>query len=228
MACRQCGDPGTSDARLCAKCIAVNQTRRTQSLEAIRAESRYGVGNRGPVRAEFGIRLGCYSLDSLANWILTLGVLFLTLKLSGGWGDGRELFAQLARDQVSEETMIRTLFSSNVFLKFTVAGYMAGLVSILYRIVEVFFPYSPAKYFLGLKIALPDGSSIPLVDRIFRAFVKNFWFTASILGLIFPSLILEIFCTLISLTLFLGCFVALGENRRALHDYIAGSAVYYQ
>jgi uncharacterized RDD family membrane protein YckC len=82
--------------------------------------------------------------------------------------------------------------------------------SFMYSLIEGFFGASPGKMILGLKVANADGSHGDINLYMKRWALKN------------ASAVLMMFNLVISV----GYFIALSENKQALHDLIAKSAVY--
>lgn len=103
-----------------------------------------------------------------------------------------------------------------------------ALVGILYCLIEGLTGASPGKRILGLVVAYPDGTFADVRLWIKRACLK---YSASLLGalvLITGLTELESVGNLVSLIVLLGCLGAFGASRLALHDIIAGSAVFYR
>ena len=104
---------------------------------------------------------------------------------------------------------------------------------------EIVYALSPGKYLVGAEIRSQDGKEASGAQLTLRFFVKNafqiFFFLNAILATAFDvnrpivmSLLVLLLFAAICLGLFsgVGCFLAIFPGRRALHDYIAGTAVF--
>lgn len=101
-----------------------------------------------------------------------------------------------------------------------------GAFVFLYSLVEAFTGASPGKMALGLKIGLADGrrASAGVYGR--RWAIK---YSGTLLGLIgaLPGFhVTALLAPAAGVIIFVGCFLALGDRRQALHDVAAGTAVF--
>ncbi|HNV01898.1 MAG TPA: RDD family protein [Vicinamibacterales bacterium] len=99
-------------------------------------------------------------------------------------------------------------------------------VTFLYSLIEAFTGASPGKMALRLKIGLEDGRRAPLPVCVRRWAVKYSGALFGLLGAVPLLSPLAMFATAAGLLVFLGCFLALGDRRQALHDLAAGTAVF--
>ena len=103
----------------------------------------------------------------------------------------------------------------------------SNLFHLGYTSTEIFKAASPGKMILGLKIGSETGSPATQNQLITRWAIKNSFSLLSILTII-PILgfIFGLLAFLAGVAVFVGCFLALGAQRQALHDIIAHTAVY--
>jgi uncharacterized RDD family membrane protein YckC len=59
-----------------------------------------------------------------------------------------------------------------------------------------------------------------------RWLLKNMSSVIGILNLIMLSPVLDLIGSIIGIVIFIGCFFVLGDNKQALHDILAGTAVF--
>lgn len=101
-------------------------------------------------------------------------------------------------------------------------------VLILYLLAEAFSGSTPGKKVGHLVVLNADGSKAGIGMLFSRFIIKNIWALLLIVGLGTRSSTVLLIAGLSALAVFVGCFGALGSERRSLHDYIAGTAVYYR
>ena len=99
-------------------------------------------------------------------------------------------------------------------------------VSVAYFVVEGVAGWTPGKLALGLQIASADGTAAPVEALLGRFAVKHAQTILASVGGIAGVELLETIGGLAGLVVFIGCFLALGEARQALHDKAAGTAVF--
>ena len=96
----------------------------------------------------------------------------------------------------------------------------------LYSLIEAFAGASPGKVALGLKVGFEDGRQASIAVYLRRWAIK---FSGTLLGLVgtVPGLHLAgLLAPAAGFIVFVGCFLALGDRRQALHDLAAGTAVF--
>jgi len=96
----------------------------------------------------------------------------------------------------------------------------------LYSLIEAFTGASPGKMLLKLKVGTSDGRRGSPALYVRRWAIK---YSGSVLGLLgaIPGLhVLGLLAPAAGVVIFVGCFVALGDRRQALHDLGASTAVY--
>lgn len=181
------------------------------------------------LRAGFGIRLGALAIDGVIAAIFTAIITLILSPLELPTPDSL-LEAQDTVDELlslfgltGEEGMTIT----KLMVSSTYAGAIGG---VLYMLVEGLTGASIGKRILGLTVARADGTAGTQSLFLSRMFVKN---SDRILQLIAILPLISILSGAISsaastigFVLFIGCFLALGRNRQALHDMVVKTAVF--
>lgn len=164
-------------------------------------------------RVGFGARLTAFLIDGLA--IVVVGVVAggLTGAVIGSGADaagGDETAAAFARALG------------------VLGGAVAGvyLVAVLYGLIEAFTGASPGKMALKLKIGYQDGRPAPVRTYLTRWAVKNGGVILWAAGVLTGSGPVAMLGWLVSLAVFLGCLLVLGDRRQAIHDMAATTAVF--
>jgi uncharacterized RDD family membrane protein YckC len=96
----------------------------------------------------------------------------------------------------------------------------------LYSLIEAFTGASPGKMCLGLRVGTADGRRGSASLYLKRWAIK---YSGTLLGLFgaIPGLhVLGLVAPAAGLIVFVGCFLALGDRRQALHDLGAATAVF--
>jgi uncharacterized RDD family membrane protein YckC len=97
----------------------------------------------------------------------------------------------------------------------------------LYSLIEAFTGASPGKMCLGLRVGTADGRRGSTALYVRRWAIKYSGTVMGLLGSTIPGLqILGLAAPAAGLIVFVGCFLALGDRRQALHDLGAATAVY--
>jgi len=113
-----------------------------------------------------------------------------------------------------------------------VVRYAAGLVAIplavdlLYSLVELIVGASVGKLLLGFRIGTAGGRRADAGTLIVRFLAKYSGSLLAIVAVLARAPELLPISALLYALFVAGCFATLGPERRALHDYVAGSAVY--
>lgn len=160
-------------------------------------------------RATFGKRFGALVIDIIILYVLGKGLEFITGKPTAP----------------TQEELIG-LPLSEIMLVSMSANMMSYYISLSYSLLEIFTQKSIGKMILGLVIADRDGYKAPIVALLIRYLLKQMGtilFVIALLGHI-DGLIWA--GSLLGFIYFIGCFMATSENRLALHDLIAKTAVY--
>lgn len=101
----------------------------------------------------------------------------------------------------------------------------APILGTLYFLPEGVTGYSLGKLALGLRIGTQQMTPAPIPKLMLRFCCKHPHFVLGTLGVISLGAVAT-FGALLGVVAFFGCFAAIGEKRLALHDMIAGTAVY--
>lgn len=169
-------------------------------------------------RVGFGKRLGALLLDCVIVFVLMFvlggvvgGMLGMTAGAMGASGSGSTGDAAAAAGMIGAA------------LGMIAAGAVIGLV---YFLLEGFTGYTIGKLLLGIRIANADGSQASVGKLLERWAVKNINFIMVLLALFTGISAFRMLGNLGGLLIFVGCFLALGASRQALHDRIVSTAVY--
>jgi uncharacterized RDD family membrane protein YckC len=159
-------------------------------------------------RQGFGIRLGAALIDLVILIVLggIIGVIFGTgFSVRFGSGGGEVVDAATL-------SKIRT------------AGIIGSLMQIAYSLTEIFMAGSPGKQILGLRIKSETGADAPVPQLVTRWAVR---YSPLLLGFLGNFIgIFGLLSGIVALVIFIGCFLTLGQNRQALHDMVAKTAVF--
>jgi uncharacterized RDD family membrane protein YckC len=171
-------------------------------------------------RIGFGKRLGALVLDCIIVWVLaffggtTIGGL---LGLAGGAAASR----MGANDATGTAAALGGIFGA--IFGFVVA---AIVIAAVYFLIEGFTGYTLGKLILGIRVANADGTAAPVGRLLGRFAIKNSNSILLVLSLFTGVQALVLLGRVAGLIVFVGCFLALGVSKQALHDRIMGTAVY--
>ena len=174
-------------------------------------------------RIGFGPRLGAAILDVILGGLFAscFGVFLAFLGLGAGGVLG------LAIDEQAElETSLEAIgVGAGIG---AVMGMLGGIIIgyFIYSIIEAFTGASPAKMMLGYKVANADGTGGDTSLYLKRWAIKNASSVFSMLTLVTGFILLKPLGSIIGFVMFLGCFLAIGVDKQALHDKIAKTAIY--
>jgi len=102
----------------------------------------------------------------------------------------------------------------------------AAVLGLAYFLIEGFTGYTLGKLMLGMRIASADGTQAPVSKLLTRWAVKNNNFLLTVLATATGVKFLATLGSLGGLVIFIGCFLALGASKQALHDRICDTAVW--
>lgn len=171
-------------------------------------------------RIGFGKRLAALLLDCVIVGVLaffggtTIGAM---LGFAGGAAAGR----LGVEDATGTAAALGGIFGA-VF-GFILAAIVIGVV---YFFIEGLTGYTAGKLILGIRIANADATSAPVTRLLGRFAIKN---SNSLLAILTVFTGIRAFYSLgqvAGLVVLVGCFMALGVSKQALHDRIVGTAVY--
>jgi len=99
-------------------------------------------------------------------------------------------------------------------------------VGAVYSLSEVVFAQSPGKLLMGIQIRDLNGHPSSKLLRLKRYGLKYGGQLAALLSLLLGSTEIAVVSEIWGLAFTLGCLLALGSTRLALHDMLSDSAVY--
>lgn len=178
-------------------------------------------------RIGFGPRLVATIIDGLATALFTLVLSFVLLQFGVQATDAM-------KDTLDQIVQVYEMFGISqdiiqTVVDFIPAAVLAGMISgIAYPLIEGLTGASPGKRVMKICVARPDATKGDTTLYLKRYGVKN---SARFLEFLSLSPALGYFdwmSDIVGLVIFVGCFLVLGVDRLALHDRIAGTAVYYQ
>ena len=174
-------------------------------------------------RIGFSSRLGAAALDWIFAGVFAgvLAAIFGVLGLGAGGALGIAVEDQAEMEGVLEAAGLGALLGALLGL---ISGFVIGYF--LYSLIEAFTGASPGKMALGFKVGNEDGRAGDTGLYLKRWAIKNASSVFSMVALLTGLVFLEPFGTLIGVVMFFGCFLALSEERQALHDKIAKTAIY--
>lgn len=111
-------------------------------------------------------------------------------------------------------------------LRYRVLLWGLGLFTLVYSLLEVLFSASLGKFILGLRIRTLTGAPASYRTLFWRYLLKNGTQVIGFLSVIVDSTGLAMISELWGIVFSAGCLLALGKERMALHDILAGTAVY--
>jgi uncharacterized RDD family membrane protein YckC len=179
-----------------------------------------GASSSSPSRAGFGVRFGAFLIDGLfmAIIIYIVGYIFAMVFIKSVEG-----VATSGTPMTNEDAAV------------AVGGFMSmimnmiwGLVigSLLYTLVEGITGASPGKMILGLKIGTAQGGQAAMGSLLTRWALKNVNYICLFLLAATHVSIFGLISQIGSLFLLISCLMALRASKQALHDDIAGTAVF--
>ncbi|GAB7080755.1 RDD family protein [Megalodesulfovibrio paquesii] len=95
-----------------------------------------------------------------------------------------------------------------------------------YGLIEAFTGASPGKRMIGLIIRKDTGEAAPLATLLLRYLLKNSGSALTFLATVTGMSLFETLSQFAAAAITLGFLLTLGESRQALHDRLAGTAVY--
>ncbi len=167
----------------------------------------------GKQRVGFLTRAGAAILDGIAILILgsIVGVLFggaLAASLNSGNSDTAVLVGAIG-----------TFFGAIIGI---------WLISFLNLLLEGFTGTSLGKIIVGIKIGNDKGIRAHVGQLWLRSGVKNIAIVCALLSILSHSKSFGQLGSILGLVVFLGFFATLGSDKKALHDWIAQTAVYHK
>ncbi len=179
------------------------------------------------LRVGFGPRLLAYIIDVLLSGLFAviLALFFMQFDLN---------MNQFMAEQLETITELYALMgipesATSFIVDFVPAMVLGGIIAgIMYALIEGLTGASPGKRILKIVIAHQDATAGNTSLWLRRFAIKNISTILSLFMLI-PSLsFIDSIGSFLGFVIFLGFFMVLGQDRLALHDRIAQTAVYYR
>ncbi len=182
------------------------------------------------LRVGFGRRFGAYLMDGLYVLIASILLYFGAMRVNPVWveslASSEEFNLSTNDDSDDEEREAQLDNVREMAQKLYVVIIFSSLITIPYSFIELRTGASPGKYVLGIKVATLYGEQTGRQRLAKRWLVKNSGTLISLLALGLGVGFLDTIATLATLGMLFGCFLVLTPERMALHDLIAGTAVY--
>jgi len=169
-------------------------------------------------RIGFGRRLGAFVIDV----IISMGLTFIVVSL---WGTIFENFVDWSKFTDEVISQMNTIYGNftDTIIYMSVAG---SLISFLYFIIEGFTGYTIGKLMLGIQVGTQEGIPADQGKLMIRFAFKNISAIVGLIGIASMISIIGTIGSVLGFIIIIGCFFALGENKLALHDMLAKTAVY--
>lgn len=182
----------------------------------------YGENFDKSLRISFLKRLGAFVIDGLFLSLISIIILLNVPEVQTFLSE----YMALAQTGDFNELMnfINENFKNDTLTKYALITTLINLIVIIFT--ETYFAASPGKILLKIKIANVDRTMSSMQTLLIRSTIKN---SANVIKIIFyitSISLIDSISTLISIVIFIGCLMALRENRQALHDSIAKTTVY--
>jgi len=225
MKCKKCGNDypskyyfATDD--ICNECYSKMDESEKQEIN----ENSQVTYDYPPVyyRVGFGTRLGAAVIDWIIVNIISMFIMYLTgffdviMKMVddiAAHGNNLEFITEIAENFSIEN------------LSFFILIYLINLV---YYFLEVMIGASVGKMILHIQIAKADRTAGTFKELLNRYLIKHSDTIFNLLATLTFISILDVLSFLAAVVIFIGCFFVLGDQRQALHDMIAKTAVYYK
>jgi len=170
-------------------------------------------------RIGFGKRLGALLLD-----VVIIGVVsFVGGGVIGGLLGAGAGAAAGAGDQNAHSAAAVFGGILGSFIGILIAS---TLVCAVYYLIEGLTGYTLGKLALGIRIASADGTAAPIGQLLGRYAIKNIGTLMLVAAALTGVQSLKTVGAVGGLVIFIGCFMVLGVSKQALHDRVAGTAVF--
>jgi uncharacterized RDD family membrane protein YckC len=171
-------------------------------------------------RIGFGMRLVAALIDGVVIGVVGAIVGSVVGGLLGA-GTGAAIASGAAPNDAAAAAALGGVFAA-------IAGAVLGieLVGLVWIIWEGLTGQALGKLLLKIRIKAADGSNAGVDKLLTRAAIK---YSSTLLGLLAGLTgiaALNSLGSLAGLVIFVGCFFVLGQNRQAIHDMLAKTAVY--
>jgi uncharacterized RDD family membrane protein YckC len=169
--------------------------------------------NQPRERVRFPLRLAAAALDYAAIGAVSA---IVGLLATGAWWRGAVDPSEQADAWLNDPVLAAAVGVLAAF----------GVVGSLYMLLEVVFVATPGKRLVGIVVACDDGASPPVARRVARYLVKNGHLVVAALSAVSGMWIAGMLAPLVTLVVIAGSALMLTDDRRALHDIVAGTAVF--
>lgn len=170
-----------------------------------------------PERVGFGTRFGALIIDIVIISVIAfiIGMVGFTSGILLGGAAGAGI------GQTPESAIGGSIFGA-------VTGFVAGtlLATFIYSLLEAFTGLTIGKLLLGILIRNENGSEGNTQLYLKRWAIKNMGTLCNIAALFMHISFISTIGSLCSVAIFIGCFLALRDNKQTLHDLLAKTAVY--
>jgi uncharacterized RDD family membrane protein YckC len=225
MKCKKCGNDypskyyfATDD--ICNDCFSKMDDNEKQQLDS---SSQYAY-DYPPVyyRVGFGTRLGAAIIDWIIVNIITIFIMYLTGFFDVIMGMVNEIAEHSNNIEfITEQIEQFSLENISFFV-------LIYLINLVYYFLEVMIGASVGKMILHIQIAKADRTAGTFKELLNRYLIKHSDTIFNLLATLTFISILDLLSFLAFVVIFIGCFFVLGDQRQALHDMIAKTAVYYK
>lgn len=171
-------------------------------------------------RVGFGSRLAALILDA----VIISGISFVLAPILGGFLGAAAGAAVGAAEGTTDPAVAAA--AGGILGTIMALVVVLPLIYVVYYLIEGLTGITLGKLILGIKIANQDGTAAPVGTLITRWAVKSSGNILTALGAILGISFLGTIGGIVGLVIFVGCFVALGAKKQALHDIIAKTAVF--
>jgi len=177
------------------------------------------------LRVGFGPRAGAAVIDVLLETALAIiiGLVLLSMDM--------QLNFLTAEQLESLQTIYKLLGMSqseaaSLVSSISVFTFSGIVINVAYPAIEGLTGRTPGKLALGLVVAHADGQRGTMGLWMKRMFIKNISAFLRFLAILPALNFLDYLGSFLGIVIIVGCFFALGYDRLALHDRIAGTAVF--
>ncbi len=178
-------------------------------------------------RIGFGPRLVAAIIDGLATGLFTMVLAFMLMQFG-------VQATESMKDTLDEIVQVYEMFGVSqdiiqTVVDFIPAAVLAGMIAgIAYPLIEGLTGASPGKRVMKIRVARPDATRGDT-----SLYLKRYGVKISARVLEFMSLIpalgfFDWISDVVGIVIFIGCLFVLGVDRLALHDRVAGTAVYHE
>jgi uncharacterized RDD family membrane protein YckC len=174
-------------------------------------------------RIGFGRRLGAKLLDALIMLIIAIVFYYAA---GDDIHNNLDRMVRIIMAQQGQDSAAYSEEFADLMAQVTKLSLIANFVGILVNLTELVLGATPGKMLLSIRVAHANGRKGSIALWAKRWAVVNASTVFSLLALS-GTPFFNTLSGLLSFVVFLGCFAVLSQRRQALHDVIAGTAVYY-